>query len=169
MLFIDILLGIVLPVHILYTIHAPRRIKLVAGFVLSLGSFASVATIARLAYTASVDKDDILYTINVPFLWGGLELGICIFCTSATTLKPLLAAMKLFHSKSDVLEPRNELQNGSSRPTKAISLDAKGLFSAPGKNNGINARHSSPEEIIWDGKDATKATQKNMNFDLSSE
>ena len=85
----DITLGVVLPILLLRGLNMRRRLKIVSGLLLALGSLASIATIVRMAYTHLLGARDPLYSANPVFVWSGIELSWCIVVTSCVMLKPL--------------------------------------------------------------------------------
>ncbi|KAL1634661.1 hypothetical protein SLS58_010560, partial [Diplodia intermedia] len=59
-----------LPIPLLWHVQINRYSKLAAGFLLSLGMFATICAIVRLAYTlALASKEDYLYHIYGVTVW----------------------------------------------------------------------------------------------------
>jgi len=127
---------------------------------------ASVATIARVIYTSQVSLAEFFYTVNVPFLWGGIELATSIFGTSAATLKPLLLKLKIFKGSS--YGPQSggyELgsDQGMSNTRTKVTIGGSEKPQKVGRTN------SSTEEITWDGKGGSAGDiQGTMYFETST-
>ena len=103
LLIVDILLGMVLPIILLKDLKMKTGLKITSGVLLSLGTFASVATAVRLYYLRLLLKPDTLYNANPGLFWNDLELSWCIIATSLATLKPL--ANKLGLIKDSTTRP----------------------------------------------------------------
>lgn len=116
---------------------------------------ASIATILRINYTANTDLTDILYAANVPYIWAIIELSTSIICTSATTLKPLLVAWKMFHSTNGPSGPSYDMENMGSKkkPSTTGSGYSRAILSGKTPSSKDHETNSSTEEITWPSKD----------------
>ncbi|KAK6075476.1 integral membrane family protein [Seiridium cupressi] len=91
-IFIDYFYAL-LPVYMLWKVQMGLRIKITAMFLLSLGIFASSATIVKLVIITRLrtaegkEEEDLHYQL---LLWAINELGLAIFAASAAALRPLL-------------------------------------------------------------------------------
>ncbi|OJD29988.1 cation-transporting atpase 4 [Diplodia corticola] len=98
----DIIIS-VLPIPLLWNVKINRYSKLAAGFLLSLGLFASICSMVRLAYTlALTSTDDYLfhiygvtvwcYQLTIPISNPVAEVGVALTVGSLSTLRPLCAS-----------------------------------------------------------------------------
>ncbi|KAI1369556.1 hypothetical protein F5Y08DRAFT_97124 [Xylaria arbuscula] len=91
-IFIDYFYAL-LPIYILRGSQLQTKLKYIAIFLLSLGIFASTATIVklviivRLPYAKGEAADGLHYDL---LLWADIELGLAILAASAAALRPLL-------------------------------------------------------------------------------
>lgn len=114
---------------------------------------ASVTTTIRLIYSTKVDPNDFLYSTNIPFFWGVLELVTSISCTSLATLKPLLVKLKAFSWSSNHSQDRGyELGGSRIGGATGAAFPQKSLSRTSRKESDPENHHSSTEEIVWDGK-----------------
>ena len=83
-----------LPVLILWNSHMPRRAKISAGVLLSMGCLGSIASIIRIAYLGglSVDKEFFKHAIDAGLL-SVVEPGLAITAASLSALRPLFKSM----------------------------------------------------------------------------
>ncbi|KAI4730665.1 hypothetical protein E4T49_01604 [Aureobasidium sp. EXF-10728] len=83
-----------LPVIILWNTHMPRRAKISAGVLLSMGCLGSVASIIRIAYLGglSVDAGFFKHAIDAGLL-SIAEPGLAITAASLSALRPLFKSM----------------------------------------------------------------------------
>ncbi|OBT67982.1 hypothetical protein VE03_01488 [Pseudogymnoascus sp. 23342-1-I1] len=80
-----------LPVAMLWKTQMTWKLKFSICIVLSLGVFASVATIIRLKYLiALTDQADVLFAICITQMWTILEVGIGMVAGCIATYRPLL-------------------------------------------------------------------------------
>ncbi|KAM0532692.1 hypothetical protein ACHAP9_005559 [Verticillium nonalfalfae] len=72
----------------------PAKISVI--LLLSLGIFASVATLIRLKFLADLnDLDDILFAGTDAMVWTLVEPGVAIVAASLVTIRPLLRLFRL--------------------------------------------------------------------------
>ncbi|KAI0391578.1 hypothetical protein F5Y17DRAFT_401313 [Xylariaceae sp. FL0594] len=91
-IFIDYFYAL-LPIYILRGIQLKRKLKLIAIFLLSLGIFASSATIVKLVIIVRLNSATEKESHGLHYdllLWANIELGLAIFAASAAALRPLL-------------------------------------------------------------------------------
>jgi hypothetical protein len=83
-----------LPIVVLWNSHMPRRAKISAGFLLSMGCLGSIASIIRIAYLGglSVDKGFFKHAIDAGLL-SVVEPGLAITAASLSALRPLFKSM----------------------------------------------------------------------------
>ena len=102
--------------------------------------------------------------MNIPFLWGIIELATSIIGTSAATLKPLLIKLRIF--------------KGSSYTTHGAACELEGtrgtsknqtIVTITGPDRKRDHTNSSTEEITWDGKEGqTMAIHRTVQFETST-
>ncbi|KAJ4388578.1 hypothetical protein N0V93_006036 [Gnomoniopsis smithogilvyi] len=84
-----------LPIPMLWKATMTPQAKITVSVVLSLGIFASVATLIRVRFLADLtDVDDILYAGTNPMVWTLVEPGVAIVAASLVTIRPLLRQMR---------------------------------------------------------------------------
>ena len=115
----------IMPIFMIWNVKMSVQKKFTVGLVLSLGIFASVATLIRLKYLIELaDPSDQLYTATHAMVWTIIEPGIAIVAASLVTIRPLLNSWNLQGFGSS----KNTSNYG--RPAygrnEAIALDAKG-------------------------------------------
>lgn len=85
-----------LPIPMLWSVKMNQQTKAAVIVILSLGVFASVATLIRIKYLIDLGlADDILYASTETMIWTIVEPGLGITAASAVTLRPLLRACKI--------------------------------------------------------------------------
>ncbi|KAL8342614.1 hypothetical protein RB598_004137 [Gaeumannomyces tritici] len=85
-----------LPVPIIWQIKMTKQAKLTVMLILSLGVFASIATLIRLKFLADLnDTADILFAGTDAMVWTLTEPGVAIMATSLATIRPLLRKLRL--------------------------------------------------------------------------
>ncbi|KAK1594750.1 integral membrane family protein [Colletotrichum navitas] len=85
-----------LPIPMVWSIEMTKQAKATVIVILSLGIFASIATLVRLRYLADLgDVADILFTGTDPMVWTLVEPGVAIVASSLVTVRPLLRAWRL--------------------------------------------------------------------------
>ncbi|OAL50329.1 hypothetical protein IQ07DRAFT_679754 [Pyrenochaeta sp. DS3sAY3a] len=168
MLFLDLMLGLVIPIHLLSSLQMPSRVKISAGLLLSLGSFASVATVFRIYYSCKTRPEDFLYTTSIPF-WGSVEVATSLVCTSIATLKPLMGkGIYSQHSITFVQDLDHELQGVPRSKQPGSNIARKVIVNGKGADPRVR-RNSSTEEIMWTGKETNSEFGTNESFDMSAE
>ena len=104
--------------------------------------------------------------MNVPFLWGGIELATSIVGTSAATLKPLLLKLKIFKGSS-YAHQSGGYELGSDQGIS--NARTKVTISGPERSSKVGRPNSSTEEITWDGKGGSAGQiQRTMYFETST-
>ncbi|KAI1363597.1 hypothetical protein F5Y08DRAFT_354294 [Xylaria arbuscula] len=85
-----------LPIPLIWRVKMTPQAKLSVIGVLSLGVFASVATLIRLKFLADLtDTSDILHAGTDAMIWTLVEPGIAISAASLATIRPLLRRWKI--------------------------------------------------------------------------
>ncbi|KAK0661885.1 hypothetical protein DIS24_g2176 [Lasiodiplodia hormozganensis] len=78
------------PIPLLWNIQMNRNLKLVSGFLLSLGFFASICAIIRLAYTLALNStEDYLFHVYGVTVWCFAEVGVALTVGCSSTLRPM--------------------------------------------------------------------------------
>ncbi|KAJ4416172.1 hypothetical protein N0V82_006932 [Gnomoniopsis sp. IMI 355080] len=84
-----------LPIPMLWKATMTKHAKITVSIVLSLGIFASIATLIRVKFLVDLtDTDDILYAGTNPMVWTLVEPGVAIIAASLVTIRPLLRQMR---------------------------------------------------------------------------
>ncbi|KUI70112.1 hypothetical protein VM1G_06533 [Cytospora mali] len=104
--YIAVLLGIagdlilaLLPITLIKKAKLDRKTKISVVCVLSLGSLASVATIARIPYAQQLlSNPDYLASFADLAIWSIVECGIAITASSLATLRPLFVKLSILAS-----------------------------------------------------------------------
>lgn len=94
-----------------------------------------------------------MFSVNVPFLWAGIELASSIIGTSAATLKPLLVALKIFKGPGS----GSGSGSGSDKRGNQYQLNHNKISWPKGRTNIViiapdKSETSSTEEITWDDR-----------------
>ncbi|KAI0205402.1 hypothetical protein F4808DRAFT_283246 [Astrocystis sublimbata] len=85
-----------LPIPMIWNAKMTAQAKWSVIAVLSLGVFASVATLVRLVFLADItDLADILHAATNTMIWTLIEPGIAISAASLATIRPLLRRWKI--------------------------------------------------------------------------
>ncbi|KAH8167525.1 hypothetical protein CIB48_g683 [Xylaria polymorpha] len=85
-----------IPIPMIWQAKMTAQAKWSVIAVLSLGIFASIATLIRLGYLADLtDVEDILYAGTDAMIWTLVEPGIAISAASLATIRPLLRRWKI--------------------------------------------------------------------------
>ncbi|KAE9369910.1 hypothetical protein N431DRAFT_381270 [Stipitochalara longipes BDJ] len=84
----------IIPIPMIWSVQMSTQKKITVAFVLSLGIFASIATLIRVKYLVELsDYSDILFTGTTAMVWTLIEPGIAITAASLITIRPLLRAL----------------------------------------------------------------------------
>ncbi|KAI0420124.1 hypothetical protein F5X98DRAFT_36384 [Xylaria grammica] len=85
-----------LPIPMIWQVKMSAQAKWSVIAVLSLGVFASIATLIRLKFLADLtDVDDILFAGTDAMIWTLVEPGIAISAASLATIRPLLRRWRI--------------------------------------------------------------------------
>lgn len=123
-IFIDYFYAL-LPVWMLWKVQMSLRLKITAMFLLSLGIFASSATIVklviitRLRTAKGIEEKNLHYQL---LLWAIIELGLAIFAASAAALRPLLKRYSKFWGSSHGHSHDKSHSSNSNDPTRPFHL-----------------------------------------------
>ncbi|KAF4428925.1 hypothetical protein F53441_14038 [Fusarium austroafricanum] len=121
----------ILPALLLWKVQMKNKVKIPVIFMLSLGAFASSATVVRLGYlTLYNDPAEFMYSTGAIGLWSIVEEGIGIMAGSMPALRPLLS-LPIFRGTS---YPSNSASNGISSGKYAPHMSG-------GKHARINSRN----------------------------
>lgn len=97
----------IIPIPMIWSVQMTTQKKMTVAFVLSLGVFASIATLIRVKYLVELGTyDDILFTGTTAMVWTLVEPGVAITAASLITIRPLLRALNI-----------NGFSSGSTRNT----------------------------------------------------
>jgi len=85
-----------IPIPMIWHVQMNLHTKITVIFILSLGVFASIATIIRLKYIVDLtDVSDVLFTGTTAMVWTLVEPAVAIIAASLVTIRPLLRSMKI--------------------------------------------------------------------------
>ncbi|KAL2822471.1 hypothetical protein BJX63DRAFT_121884 [Aspergillus granulosus] len=131
----DIILGLVVPLMLLWDVCMHPRTKCSIRFLLGLGSLASIATIIRLAYLGLATGPTVTWAVIPMAFWSIVEQGVSITCIAAATLKPLFVRI-------GVVDPRDQ------SPVQLPARDAHDPDSENGvvMEDSLNRGHSGVSE-----------------------
>ncbi|KAI1754601.1 hypothetical protein F4782DRAFT_37602 [Xylaria castorea] len=120
-----------IPIPMIWQVKMTAQAKWSVIAVLSLGVFASIATLIRLGYLADLtDVADILYAGTNPMIWTLVEPGIAISAASLATIRPLLRRWRIkgfTHSERSRATTTGKSQDHqSSRPRMASKMPGFG-------------------------------------------
>ncbi|KAH6643249.1 hypothetical protein BKA67DRAFT_131639 [Truncatella angustata] len=131
-----------LPISILWNAKMDRRSKISVACVLSLGSIASMATIARIPYAKQVLSDpDYLYNFTDLAIWSTVEIGLGLTASSLATLKPLFRKLKILVATRSGSHVTGTLPRHYSRPSYSRARSGS-IFR--GHNREIKKLQKSP-------------------------
>ncbi|KAK6834621.1 hypothetical protein PG987_009315 [Apiospora arundinis] len=85
-----------IPIPIVWNVKMTTQAKITVVLILSMGVFASVATLIRLKFLSDLtDLNDILHAGTDSMVWTLVEPGVAIVASSLVTIRPLLRAWKI--------------------------------------------------------------------------
>lgn len=158
-----------LPIPMIWSVQMSVQTKVTVAFVLSLGIFASVATLIRLKYIVELgNNSDGLYTGTSAMVWTLVEPGVAITAACLVTIRPLLRVLKLagFESTPEDQDTPLTLRND-------ISGGHWSTISSQAKNGQIHRRKFSltgMERLNESGKLGTRGTsEEDMGGEEGSE
>ncbi|KAE9962066.1 hypothetical protein BLS_000887 [Venturia inaequalis] len=156
----------IIPMFLLRKVQMKRRLKVVTGFILSLGILASIATIIRMPYCNAYSlTTNQMWRMGSLLLWTNFECGFGIIAGSLPMLRKLFKSLTLSeHKSSDNKTPRIDLVTiGGSGAKKGWCLkrhpyeaDITVVATAGGEEEGV-AWDSSKEEVGMGDGESTKA------------
>ncbi|KAI0865998.1 hypothetical protein F4860DRAFT_203548 [Xylaria cubensis] len=118
-----------IPIPMIWQVKMTAQAKWSVIAVLSLGVFASIATLIRLGFLADLtDVADILYAGTDAMIWTLVEPGIAISAASLATIRPLLRRWKIrgFTHSERSRATTGRSQDHSSRPRIASKMPGFG-------------------------------------------
>ncbi|OAA45464.1 integral membrane family protein [Metarhizium rileyi] len=85
-----------IPIPMLWGVKMTKQAKATVIAILSLGVFASIATLIRLKFLAGLEmSDDLMFSVTDATIWSLVEPGVAIIASSLATIRPLLRALKI--------------------------------------------------------------------------
>lgn len=85
---------LMLPMHLISTLHLPKRQKIILVFIFSAGGLACIASILRLYYFPRINASlDVTWNVTYISLWGQVEASTAVICASIPSLKPLFSSL----------------------------------------------------------------------------
>ncbi|KAI1847206.1 hypothetical protein JX265_011882 [Neoarthrinium moseri] len=85
-----------IPIPIVWSVKMTNQAKATVIVILSLGVFASIATLIRLKFLADLtDLEDLLFATTDAMVWTLIEPGVAIIASSLVTIRPLLRAWRI--------------------------------------------------------------------------
>ncbi|KAI1344502.1 hypothetical protein F5Y15DRAFT_113403 [Xylariaceae sp. FL0016] len=168
----------ILPAVLLWKIQMKGRVKLSVGVMLSLGAFASCATIVRLRFlTLYDDQAEFMFSTGAIGLWSIIEEGIGIVAGSMPALRPLLNWRRRMTNASGSGKQsggsafNSELNLAGKRPRQAPSDEVRmDTFRAPSASEREHERHGRNKSHVSDDdgdsqKHILKETQVTVTTD----
>ncbi|KAH7407471.1 hypothetical protein BKA64DRAFT_666664 [Cadophora sp. MPI-SDFR-AT-0126] len=148
--FLDIFF-VIIPYSLLWNLQMKTRVKVTAMFIMSLGIFASIATIIRLKYVVGLSNTtDPLYAIIGMFIWSAVEAGMGMAAACIMTLRPLAREMRIL----SFLSSNNGGSNGSTAHGRSVRLQewpATSSCVVEGNAKNMGTSYGSEEEILGTG------------------
>ncbi|KAG5996293.1 hypothetical protein E4U52_006921 [Claviceps spartinae] len=85
-----------IPIPMLWGVKMSTQAKTTVILILSLGIFASIATLIRFRFLTSIERtDDILFRATNASIWSLIEVGVAIIASSLATIRPLLRSLRI--------------------------------------------------------------------------
>ncbi|KAG6088276.1 hypothetical protein E4U15_006423 [Claviceps sp. LM218 group G6] len=85
-----------IPIPMLWGVKMSTQAKTTVILILSLGIFASIATLIRFRFLTSIERtDDILFRATNASMWSLIEVGVAIIASSLATVRPLLRSLRI--------------------------------------------------------------------------
>ncbi|KAM0324184.1 hypothetical protein ACHAQA_008378 [Verticillium albo-atrum] len=109
-----------MPIPMIWKVKMTVPAKISVILLLSLGIFASIATLIRLKFLADLKElDDILFAGTDAMVWTLVEPGVAIIAASLVTIRPLLRLFRLrgFESTGRTPGPNGTARSGTQRST----------------------------------------------------
>ncbi|KAK6508819.1 hypothetical protein TWF481_003587 [Arthrobotrys musiformis] len=79
------------PIPMIWNLKMSRREKLAIASLVTLATFACIASIVRFINLDGLKHFDITYSSTLPIIWSVIEVDVAILCASASSIKPILA------------------------------------------------------------------------------
>ncbi|KAH8589029.1 hypothetical protein B0O99DRAFT_342552 [Bisporella sp. PMI_857] len=145
--FLDILF-VIIPYSLLWNLQLQTHVKVTAMLVMSLGIFASIATIIRLRYfiKSSNTTYRLLYNMFGLLIWSVVEAGMGIAAACMMTLRPLARKLRIMgssnlHSPGDFRDSTHSwsvrMQDWPASPSNVVEGNAKNLGTGYGSEEEI--------------------------------
>ncbi|KAH7379033.1 hypothetical protein BKA64DRAFT_687158 [Cadophora sp. MPI-SDFR-AT-0126] len=148
--FLDILF-VIIPYSLLWNLQMKIRVKVTAMLIMSLGIFASIATIIRLKYVVGLSNTtDPLYAITGMFIWSVVEAGMGMAAAYIMTLRPLARELRIMSFlSSDTTGTYGNSAHG--RSVRLQEWPATSSCVVEGNAKNIGTSYGSEEEILGTG------------------
>ncbi|EPS39076.1 hypothetical protein H072_7167 [Dactylellina haptotyla CBS 200.50] len=78
------------PIPMIWNLKMSRREKFAIASLVTLASFACIASIIRFIRLDGLKNFDITYSSTLPIIWSVIEVDVAIICASASSIKPIL-------------------------------------------------------------------------------
>ncbi|KAF3180062.1 hypothetical protein TWF751_011630 [Orbilia oligospora] len=78
------------PIPMIWNLKMSRREKLAIASLVTLATFACIASIVRFINLDGLKHFDITYSSTLPIIWSVIEVDVAILCASASSIKPIL-------------------------------------------------------------------------------
>ena len=102
LVFLDLVLGVIMPIVVLRDIHMAFTVKLQTGLILGFAALPSAASVARLFYVRTIQIDNFFVTGQPFFFWSSVEQQWCLIAAACAMLKPLVTGRR---AKGKTLTP----------------------------------------------------------------
>ncbi|KAK8111238.1 uncharacterized protein PG998_007695 [Apiospora kogelbergensis] len=118
-----------IPIPIVWNVKMTTQTKITVVLILSMGVFASVATLIRLKFLSDLtDLSDILHGGTDSMVWTLVEPGVAIVASSLVTIRPLLRALKVRGFTSSGTSKQQQTGPFSNGQPKSRATRSKGAM-----------------------------------------
>ncbi|KAK6532110.1 hypothetical protein TWF694_003272 [Orbilia ellipsospora] len=130
----DVVLAVA-PIPMIWNLKMSSREKVAIASLVSLASFACIASIVRFVKLDGLRNFDVTYASTLPIMWSVIELDVAIICASASSIKPILVRHFSFwgylnRSLVTVNElPRHQPESGTETTKTSTFTTANRVFS----------------------------------------
>ncbi|RDW62106.1 hypothetical protein BP6252_11539 [Coleophoma cylindrospora] len=163
-----------LPIPMIWNINMTAQAKFTVGIILSLGIFASIATLIRMRFLIDLTNvDDILYAGTNPMIWTLVEPGVAIVAASLITIRPLLRKLNFrgFVTTNQTPAGRREGPYGHSISLRDNVVHGSGSWNTTTSTSGENLRRFSVNRLTHEeaGKQVSTITSETLMSDGNSD
>ncbi|KAH8667439.1 hypothetical protein BGZ60DRAFT_377245 [Tricladium varicosporioides] len=145
-----------LPIPMIWSIRMTIHAKVTVAIVLSLGIFASIATLIRLKFLVDLeDSSDNLFAGTDAMVWTLVEPGVAICAASLITIRPLLRMLRFpgfdTNPSNNYNVPNQHLSFRADLPNSNYTVGVSKNTHSKNKSRSTEAEVYSDEEIMLEG------------------